>query len=78
MIAIRRPVTALLLLLMTTVILSITVLTEGRSYANLDPIPFDDIRYLADRLGTRPISTHTLALLVVPMVANILLFVPWG
>jgi glycopeptide antibiotics resistance protein len=77
-IVIRRPVTVLLLLLMTTVILSITVWMEGRSYANLDPIPFDDIRYLADRLGTRPISTHTLSLLVVPMLANILMFVPWG
>ena len=51
---------------------------SGKSYSNLDPIPFDDIRYLARRLAERPISTHILAVLVVPMIANVLLFVPWG
>lgn len=77
-IVIRKPVTVLLLLLVTAGIISITVWMAGKNYANLDPIPFDDLRYLANRLGDRPISTQILAVLVVPMIANILLFVPWG
>lgn len=75
---VRKPVTIILLLLTTAAIVGITLWMSGRSYASLDPIPFDDIRFLAKRLGERPISTHVLALLVVPMVANVLLFVPWG
>jgi glycopeptide antibiotics resistance protein len=77
-IVIKKPFTVLLLLATTVGIAAITVWMAGKSYGNLDPIPFDDIRYLAHRLGTRPISTHILAVLVVPMVANVLLFVPWG
>lgn len=63
---------------MTVVIIAVTVWMSGKSYANLDPIPFDDIRYLARRLGAKPISTHILAVIVMPMIANVLLFVPWG
>ena len=77
-IVIRRPATIGLLVLTTLVIIGVTVWMSGKSYANLDPIPFDDIRYLANRLGERPISTHVLAVIVVPMIANVLLFVPWG
>lgn len=75
---IKKPFTILLLIATTIAIIAITVWMSGKSYANLDPIPFDDIRYLARRLGERPISTHILAVLIVPMVANVLLFVPWG
>jgi len=77
-ITIRKPVTFLILGMVTFAIIGITVWMSGKSYANLDPIPFDDIRYLARRLSQRPISTHILAVIVVPMVANVLLFVPWG
>lgn len=75
---VRKPLTILLLVASTIAIAAITLWMSGKSYANLDPIPFDDIRYLARRLGDRPISTHLLAVIVVPMVANVLLFVPWG
>ena len=77
-VVIPKPVTVLLLLVMTGTIVGVTLWMAGKSYANLDPIPFDDIRFLAKRLNEKPISTHVLALLVVPMVANVLLFVPWG
>jgi glycopeptide antibiotics resistance protein len=73
-----RWMTILLLTVFTASIVAITVWMSGRSYSNLDPIPFDDIRYLVKRLAARPISTHILAVLVVPMIANVLLFVPWG
>jgi glycopeptide antibiotics resistance protein len=64
--------------IVTAAIVAITVWMAGKSYSNLDPIPFDDIRYLVRRLAARPISTHILAVLIVPMIANVLLFVPWG
>ena len=75
---IRKPWTILILVVVTAAIIAITVWMSGKSYSNLDPIPFDDIRYLIRRLAVRPISTHILAVLVVPMIANVLLFVPWG
>jgi glycopeptide antibiotics resistance protein len=77
-VVIRKPFTILLLVAVTVTIIAITVWMSGKSYANLDPVPFDDIRYLVRRLADRPISTHILAVIVVPMVANVLLFVPWG
>jgi glycopeptide antibiotics resistance protein len=77
-VVVRKWVTVLLLFAMTAVIMSITIWMAGKSYANLDPVPFGDIRYLANRLSERPISTHILAVLVVPMIANVMLFVPWG
>lgn len=77
-IIIRKPLTVFLLLIATIAIAAITLWMGGKSYASLDPIPFDDIRYLANRLADRPISTNILAVIVVPMIANVLLFVPWG
>lgn len=77
-VVIRKPLTVLLLLATTIAIVWITVWMAGRSYENFDPIPFDDLRYLAKLVEQRPISTHILALIVVPMIANVLLFVPWG
>jgi glycopeptide antibiotics resistance protein len=77
-IVIKKPLTFLLLLVTTAAIVSITVWMAGKSYENFEPIPFDELRYLAKRLAERPISTHILAVIVVPMIANVLLFVPWG
>src|SRR5690349_24378888 len=77
-VTVPRWMTLVMLLIVTAAIATITVWMSGRSYSNLDPIPFDDIRYLIKRLSARPISTHILAVLVVPMIANVLLFLPWG
>ena len=77
-IAIPKYVTVLLLLATTAVIVAVTVWMAGKSYENFEPIPFDDLRNLVRRLADRPISTHILAVIVVPMIANVLLFVPWG
>ena len=73
-----RYVTVAMLLVVTLAIVTITVWMAGKSYENFDPIPFDDLRYLARRLAARPISTQMLAIIVMPMIANVLLFVPWG
>lgn len=75
---IGKPLTIVMLVVVTGAIVAITVWMSGKSYSNLDPIPFDDIRYLIRRLAARPISTHILAVLIVPMIANVLLFLPWG
>jgi len=75
---VRKPFTVLLLLLTSLAIVAITIWLSGKSYENFEPIPFDDLRYLARRLAVRPISTHMLAVIIVPMIANVLLFVPWG
>ena len=70
--------TILLWMATTLAIIAVTVWMAGKSYESFDPIPFDDLRYLAKRLNQRPISTHILAVIIVPMIANVLLFVPWG
>jgi glycopeptide antibiotics resistance protein len=77
-VVVRKPITLLFLGLTTIAIIAVTLWMSGKSYASLDPFPFDDLRYLARRLAERPISTHILAVIVVPMIANVFLFVPWG
>ena len=76
--AVRKRYTVLLLLIATIAIIAITVWMAGKSYENLEPIPFDDVRNITRRVAARPISTQILAVMVVPILANILLFVPWG
>ena len=75
---VHRAVTILLLLLVTAGISSMTVWSTGRSYTKVDPRPFNDLRHLARRVERRPISTEILAVIIVPIIANVLLFVPWG
>lgn len=75
-VAIRRPITILLLIAVTAIIAATTLWTSGKSYTKVDPLPFDDIRHLVQR--NRPISTQILAVIIIPIVGNIILFVPWG
>jgi glycopeptide antibiotics resistance protein len=77
-ITIKRPVTILLLLLLTTLIVLMTIWMSGKSYSKVDPVPFEDIRHLSHRIARHPVSTHILAVIIVPIIANVLLFVPWG
>lgn len=77
-VAIRRPVTLLLLIAVTASIAAVTIWTAGKSYSKVDPRPFDDLQLIVDRFGSRPMSTQLLAVLIVPIIGNILLFVPWG
>ena len=77
-VAVRRPVTIFLLLAVTAAIAGITVWTAGKSYTKVDTTPFNDIVNLKERLDTRPVSTQILAVILVPIAGNILLFVPWG
>jgi glycopeptide antibiotics resistance protein len=77
-IVVKRPITVLLLVLVTAAIAGTTLWMSGKSYSKVDPIPFEDLRHLAHRIANRPVSTRVIALIVVPIIANVLLFVPWG
>ncbi len=78
LITVRRPVTILLLLAVTAGIIVVTTYVTGKSYSKVDPIPFEDVRHLLHRIAHKPVSTQLAALIVMPIIANILLFVPWG
>jgi glycopeptide antibiotics resistance protein len=77
-IVVRRWITVLLLLVVTAGIVGITIWTAGKSYAKVDPLPFENVRHLLQRVAERPVSTRIIALIIVPIIANILLFVPFG
>ena len=77
-IVVRRPITILLLLVVTTGIIATTLWMSGKSYSKVDPIPFEGLRHLEHRIAHRPVSTRVLSLIVVPIIANVLLFMPWG
>ena len=77
-IVIRRPVTIVLLLVVTVALIAITLWLSGKSYSKIDPIPFEDLRHLAHRIVHRPVSTRIISLIIVPIIINILLFVPFG
>jgi glycopeptide antibiotics resistance protein len=77
-IVVRRPMTIVLLLFVTAVILAVTLWISGKTYSSLDPIPFEDVRHLAHRLERHPVSMRVISLILVPIVLNLLLFVPLG
>jgi len=77
-ITVKRWMTWLLLILTTVLIASITLSLTGRAYTKVDPVPFRDVRLLAERMRQGPIPTPLLVALITPMVLNILLFIPWG
>jgi glycopeptide antibiotics resistance protein len=78
LVTVRRSITILLLLLVTAAIVVATVYTAGKSYSKIDPVPFEDIKHLSHRLAHRPVPTQILALMVMPIIANVMLFIPWG
>ena len=78
LITIRRPITILLLLIVTASIVFVTVYAAGKSYSKIDPIPFEDLRHLTHRLEHKPVSTQVMAVIIMPIIANVLLFIPWG
>jgi len=77
-VTVRRPVTVLLLLLTTIGIVAVTMWLSGESFSQVDPIPSQDLHKLRHLMSRPAVSTHILAVIVVPIIANTLLFVPWG
>ena len=76
-IAVRKPVTFLLLAGTTALMITLLYLLSGRAYA-ADRSPLWEIA--ARILGARrvPVSRAALLPFLMPVIANVLLFMPWG
>jgi VanZ family protein len=76
-IRVRLPVTLALLALTTIAIASLIYFLSGKAYA-AETHPIREI--LARLLGSNrsPVSRGTVLAFLMPIIANILLFVPWG
>lgn len=77
-VVVRRGVTIFLLLLATVAIYGITLSLSGKAYSKVDPVPFREVKLLAEKLSEGPMSTSVIVALTMPIVLNILLFMPWG
>jgi glycopeptide antibiotics resistance protein len=75
---VRRPVAILLLIAVTIAIGALTTSITGKAYSKVDPIPFEDLRHLLHRLEHKRLATSTVSLIVMPVIANTLMFLPWG
>ncbi|HYH09293.1 MAG TPA: VanZ family protein [Thermoanaerobaculia bacterium] len=77
LIKVRKPVTFVLLALTTAAMATLLYLLSGKAYA-ADTHP---IRELLARLlgsGRAPVSRDALLAFLMPVIGNMLLFVPWG
>lgn len=73
---VRKPVTVVLLLLTTASMIALLYFLSGKAYA-ADAHPFREL--LARLLSSeRPLSRGAALAFLMPVTANILLFVPWG
>lgn len=77
-IVVRKWMTLLLLIGTTVVIGATTLWLSGKAYAKVDPIPLREVRVLARKFSEGPMPTATVIALIMPMILNILLFLPWG
>jgi glycopeptide antibiotics resistance protein len=77
-VVIPKLVTFLLLLVTTLALISITWLASGKVYKHLDTEPFRELNILRDRLAEGDLEFHIFVALGMPILLNILMFVPWG
>lgn len=77
-VVVKRAVTVFLLLLVTVAIAGITLSLSGKAYSKVDAEPFREIRVLAEKLSEGPMPTSLVIALTMPIILNILLFMPWG
>jgi glycopeptide antibiotics resistance protein len=75
---VRKPITVMLLIAVTVIIVAVTIGASGKSYTKVSAHPFEDIRGLKERTETRPVSTNIFAVIVMPIIGNIALFIPWA
>lgn len=75
---VKRPITILLWIAATIAIITLTTVVSGKSYSKIDPIPFEDLRHLAHVASVRPVPTQIVSVIILPLLGNIALFVPWG
>lgn len=77
-VVVRKLTTFVLLLLTTAALCGITLWASGKAYTKVDPEPFREIRVLTTKLAEGPMRTETIVALTMPIVLNVLLFMPWG
>ena len=76
-IAVRKPVTFALLAIVTAAMAALLFVLSGRAYAaERSPLLELTARLLGG--GGAPVSRDTVLAFLMPVMANILLFVPWG
>jgi VanZ family protein len=74
---VRKPVTFALLVLVTAAIASLLYVLSGRAYAaERSPLLELTARFLGG--GGAPVSRDAVLAFLMPVTANILLYVPWG
>ena len=76
-IAVRKPVTFVLLVLTMAAMASLLYLLSGKAYA-ADTHPIREILARLLGSGRGPVSRGAVLAFLMPVIANILLFVPWG
>lgn len=72
---VRRPVTIALLVLTTAAIAALLYFLSGKAYA-IDAHPVREL--LTRALSSQRPARHTVLAVMMPVIANILLYVPWG
>jgi len=76
-IPVPKPVTFALLALITTLMAVLVYLLSGRAYA-ADRSPLLELTARMLGAGPVPVSRDALLAFLMPVIANVLLFVPWG
>jgi glycopeptide antibiotics resistance protein len=78
LIIIRRRTSFLLLILVMAAMIGVTLWISGKAYAKVDPVPFREVRLIRALMADGPIAMPTLVALLMPIVLNVLLFMPFG
>jgi VanZ family protein len=76
-IVVRKPVTVALLVLVMVAMAALLYLLSGKAYA-ADTHPIREILARLLGSGRGPVSRDALLAFLMPVIANILLFMPWG
>lgn len=77
-VTVRRRTTVMLLLLTTAAIIALTLWASGKVYTKVDPEPFREVRLLHQKMSEGTVRTETVIALTMPILMNVLLFLPWG
>lgn len=75
---ISKRITAVLFALTTVGLISVTILLSGKTYKKIDPEPFRELKIIRDKFAEGALPFRVMVELGMPIVMNILIFVPWG
>lgn len=75
---ISKRVTALLFLLTTAALITVTVMISGKTYKKVDPEPFRELRIIQEKFIEGSLPFRVMVELGMPIIMNIMIFVPWG